>query len=214
MIPQSFGLLRTSFPREEMPKVFGIYGPVMGSAAMVGPILGGGLVSLHLFHDAWRPVFLINLPIGALVLMLYFGAMIGSSLALTLLLQIGQGFSAIHASLTMVPLPLGTAVTAPLAVALITKYGGRILIQIGTVVTVAGYVGVALIASGSGHISTWALVGPLLVEGLGMGFFVVCAFNTILAAVTDTELGSASPPHHCCLGKRARNWISPETASQ
>jgi EmrB/QacA subfamily drug resistance transporter len=288
MIPQGFGLLRTSFPPEEMPKVFGFFGPVMGSAAMVGPILGGGLISLHLFHDAWRPVFLINLPIGiaagiaaarllpraqerhatsldllgaglaalasialvypliqgrqlgwpawtyasiaaslvlfaafglhitrrrrsaqdplvepsifahrgysagALVLMLYFGAMIGSSLALTLFLQIGQGFSAIHAGLTMVPFPLGTAVTAPVAAALITKYGGRILIQIGTVVTVAGYVGVALIASGQGHISTWALVGPLLVEGLGMGFFVVCAFNTILAAVTDTELGSAS----------------------
>jgi MFS family permease len=35
-------------------------------------------------------------------------------------------------------------------------------------------------------------VGPLLVVGLGMGLFVVPVFQTIIAAVTDAELGSAS----------------------
>ena len=33
---------------------------------MLGPIVGGGLVSLDLFHQPWRPVFLINLPLGLL----------------------------------------------------------------------------------------------------------------------------------------------------
>ncbi len=40
--------------------------------------------------------------------------------------------------------------------------------------------------------STWGLAGPLLVVGLGMGLFVVSAFDTIIAAVSDAELGSAS----------------------
>ena len=50
---------------------------------------------------------------GALVLMLYFGGMVGSMLALTLFLQLGEGFSAIHAGLTTAPFALGTAITAP-----------------------------------------------------------------------------------------------------
>ena len=64
MLPQGFGLLRQAFSAEELPKAFGLFGPVLGSAAMLGPILGGGLVSLHLTADAWRPVFLINVPLG------------------------------------------------------------------------------------------------------------------------------------------------------
>ena len=64
MIPQGLGLMREVFPPEDLKKAFGLFGPVMGSAAMVGPILGGGLIALHIGHDAWRPVFLINVPIG------------------------------------------------------------------------------------------------------------------------------------------------------
>lgn len=288
MIPQGFGLLRESFSTDELPKVFGTFGPVMGSAAMVGPILGGALVSAHITHDAWRPVFLINVPIGllaggaafrllprgaprhaeqldllgaalatvasaaliypliegrtlgwpawtyasigasvllfavfgahvlarkrrlrdpliepsvfghrgyssgALVLLLYFAAMIGVMLALTLFLQLGEGFSAIHAGLTVLPFPLGTALTAPFAASLMPRLGGRLLIQAGALVSLAGYAGAAAIVAGGGAVSSWTLLGPLLAIGLGMGFFVVCAFNTILAAVTDAELGSAS----------------------
>ena len=43
--PAGFGLLREVFSAEELPKAFGFFGPVMGSAAMIGPILGGALVS-------------------------------------------------------------------------------------------------------------------------------------------------------------------------
>ena len=45
---------------------------------------------------------------GALVLLLFFGGMIGSMLAITLFLQLGEGFSAIHAGLTLAPFALGT----------------------------------------------------------------------------------------------------------
>jgi EmrB/QacA subfamily drug resistance transporter len=288
MIPQGFGLLRETFPEHELPKAFGVFGPVMGSAAMIGPILGGFLVSAHLFHDAWRAVFLINLPVGiatgiaaarllprtttrhaseldaagaalaalaslalvypliqgralgwpawtdamiagsivlfgafavhlqrrkrsgrdpliepsifshrgysagALVLMLYFGGMVGSMLTLTLFLQLGEGFSAAHAGLTVAPFALGTAITAPVGVGLMHKLGGRVMIQAGSVVSLLGYAAVALILTGTTHLSTWELVGPLLVVGMGMGLFVVSAFDTIVAAVTDRELGSAS----------------------
>ncbi|HEY3961836.1 MAG TPA: DHA2 family efflux MFS transporter permease subunit [Gaiellaceae bacterium] len=64
MIPQGFGILRAVFPRDELPKAFALFGPVIGSAAIVGPIIGGGLVDLDLFNTGWRLVFYVNLPLG------------------------------------------------------------------------------------------------------------------------------------------------------
>src|SRR5581483_1941931 len=64
MIPQGFGILRAIFPRDELPKAFGVFGPVIGSAAIVGPIIGGGLVDLDLFGTGWRLVFYVNVPLG------------------------------------------------------------------------------------------------------------------------------------------------------
>jgi nitrate/nitrite transporter NarK len=129
---------------------------------------------------------------GALVLMLYFGAMIGSMLALTLFLQIGEGFSAIHAGLTTAPFAIGTACTAPAGVALMQKLGGRAMMQAGTSVSLVGYAAVAVILSQTAHVSSWGLLPALLVVGMGMGLFVVSGFDTIIAAVTDAEMGSAS----------------------
>ena len=129
---------------------------------------------------------------GALVLMLYFGGMIGSMLSITLFLQLGEGFSAIHSGLTLAPFALGTAVTAPIAGGLMARIPGRALIQAGSIISLAGYASVALILSSTDHVTTFGLLGPLLVVGFGMGLFVVPAFDTIIAAVTDSELGSAS----------------------
>jgi EmrB/QacA subfamily drug resistance transporter len=64
LIPQGFGLLKESFPEEEMPKVFGIFGPAMGLPMLVAPVLAGALIDANLWGTGWRLVFLINLPIG------------------------------------------------------------------------------------------------------------------------------------------------------
>jgi EmrB/QacA subfamily drug resistance transporter len=64
MIPQGFGIVRSIFPRDELPKAFAVFGPVIGSAAIVGPIVGGGLVDLDLLGTGWRLVFFVNLPLG------------------------------------------------------------------------------------------------------------------------------------------------------
>jgi MFS family permease len=57
------------FPPEEMGGAFGAFGPVMGIAAICGPILAGWLVSANLFGTGWRMIFLINLPVGVLGLL-------------------------------------------------------------------------------------------------------------------------------------------------
>jgi MFS family permease len=64
MIPQGFGILTEIFQEDEMPKVFGIFGPVMGLSAIAGPIIGAGLIDLDLFGTDWRSIFMINVPLG------------------------------------------------------------------------------------------------------------------------------------------------------
>jgi EmrB/QacA subfamily drug resistance transporter len=64
LIPQGLGVIKTMFPPAEMGGAFGAFGPVMGIAAICGPILAGWLVSANLLGTGWRMIFLINLPVG------------------------------------------------------------------------------------------------------------------------------------------------------
>ncbi len=70
MLPQVFGLIRDLFEAHEMGKVFGVYGPVMGLSAMLGPIASGGLISANVFGTGWRMIFLVNVPVGLAALLL------------------------------------------------------------------------------------------------------------------------------------------------
>ncbi|HEX4108178.1 MAG TPA: MFS transporter [Solirubrobacteraceae bacterium] len=70
MVPQGFGLTRDLFGAEGQQKAFGIIGPVMGLAAVAGPLLGGGLVDLNVLGLGWRAIFLVNVPVGLIALAL------------------------------------------------------------------------------------------------------------------------------------------------
>jgi EmrB/QacA subfamily drug resistance transporter len=70
MLPQVFGLIRDMFAAHEMGKAFGVYGPVMGLSAMLGPIAAGGLISANLFGTGWRMIFAVNVPVGLAALAL------------------------------------------------------------------------------------------------------------------------------------------------
>ncbi|WP_037674546.1 MFS transporter [Streptomyces griseus] len=64
VIPQGFGILATTWPRDQIGKAFSLFGPVMGLSAIGGPILAGFLVDADLGGLGWRPMFLINLLLG------------------------------------------------------------------------------------------------------------------------------------------------------
>jgi EmrB/QacA subfamily drug resistance transporter len=64
MVPQGFGLIRELFGDEGQQKAFGVFGPVMGLAAIAGPLVGGGLVNLDVLGTGWRAIFLVNVPLG------------------------------------------------------------------------------------------------------------------------------------------------------
>src|ERR1700734_3004859 len=64
MIPQGIGMLKEVFAEDEMAKVFGAFGPMIGLSVLAAPILAGALVEANLWGIGWRLVFLINVPIG------------------------------------------------------------------------------------------------------------------------------------------------------
>lgn len=64
MVPQVLATIHVTFPPSERGKVFGMYSAIAGLAIVFGPILGGLLVQWNLFSLKWRPIFLINLPVG------------------------------------------------------------------------------------------------------------------------------------------------------
>lgn len=69
MVPQGLGMMKEMFTGKELQSAFGMFGPVMGLAAVGGPILAGWLVDADFFGTGWRMIFLINLPIGALAVL-------------------------------------------------------------------------------------------------------------------------------------------------
>ena len=69
MIPQILSLIQRSYtapgPRA---RAMSLYATVISGGAVLGQVLGGLLVSADLFGSSWRPVFLVNVPVGLLVL--------------------------------------------------------------------------------------------------------------------------------------------------
>ncbi|MYT32941.1 MULTISPECIES: MFS transporter [unclassified Streptomyces] len=66
MVPQVLSIIHVSFPKGERGKVFGVYGAVTSLGVLAGPLVGALLVEGDLFGWGWRPIFLVNLPLGVI----------------------------------------------------------------------------------------------------------------------------------------------------
>ncbi|WP_405877604.1 MULTISPECIES: MFS transporter [unclassified Streptomyces] len=68
MIPQVLSLIQRNFTGEARAKALGAYSAVIAVGAAAGQVVGGVLVSADLFGTGWRPVFLVNVPVGVVLL--------------------------------------------------------------------------------------------------------------------------------------------------
>jgi len=68
MVPQVMAIVHVLFPSHEKGRVFGMFGTVASLGSVAGPIIGGALISADIAGLGWRPIFLINLPLGVLAL--------------------------------------------------------------------------------------------------------------------------------------------------
>ncbi|MDQ6747110.1 MAG: MFS transporter, partial [Candidatus Dormibacteraeota bacterium] len=64
MYPQIFSIIQVAIPPDRRATAFGMFGATIGLATITGPLVGGVLIKLNINGLDWRPIFLINLPIG------------------------------------------------------------------------------------------------------------------------------------------------------
>jgi len=289
MVPQVLSMMQVMYKPEERSGINGLFGALGGLAASLGPVIGGLLIKWNILGWDWRPIFLINVPVGlfalfmgvrflpegksshplkldipgtllvvsAIFLLTYpliqgreygwpawsfvmmiaslpifgifawwqkrkertdgsplilpslfknrsFGvglavnmifemAMISFFLTLTLLVQIGLGFSAIHAALTSLPVAFGIALTMAILGEKVVPKMGRYALTLGTITMSLGLVATLWVTHHYGYaLHSWQLIGPLLVTGSGMGLVFSSLFAAVLNGVDAQHAGSAS----------------------
>ncbi|HZQ38093.1 MAG TPA: MFS transporter [Dehalococcoidia bacterium] len=68
MVPQALAIIQLQFQGAERARALGLYATTLSAGAVAGQIAGGALVTANLFGSSWRPVFLVNVPVGIALL--------------------------------------------------------------------------------------------------------------------------------------------------
>jgi MFS family permease len=66
MVPQVLSIIQATTSGEQRARTLGFYGATGGISMVIGQLLGGVLVSADIGGTGWRPIFLVNVPIGLL----------------------------------------------------------------------------------------------------------------------------------------------------
>jgi EmrB/QacA subfamily drug resistance transporter len=288
MVPQVLAVIQVIFPPAERIKALAGFGVTAGLGTVSGPLLGGLLIQHNLFGLGWRPIFLINVPVGilavaasalliresrapsppkldlvgvglisaALLLLLYplvegrqlgwpgwtFVSMAASApvfalfawyeqvkarrdasplvpprlfgergfsvgmaiavtfflgiasfgLVLTLFLQLGLGFTPLHAGLTFLPFSVGVLLSSAAAARLAPRFGRGVTMAGALVIAGGMAVLIADIHHYGAAVSTWDLVPGLVAAGFGLGAVIAPLADIVLARVPKRDAGSAS----------------------
>jgi EmrB/QacA subfamily drug resistance transporter len=128
---------------------------------------------------------------GIAVVLALFGAFGGLLLSVSLFGQLGEGWSPIHAALTLTPMVVGLILGMLGSSALVGRLG-RHLLHIGILLIAVGAVGLVLVLTGARSASSWDLLPGLFFIGAGVGASIGQLFRFILTSVNMNEVGSAS----------------------
>jgi|HubBroStandDraft_2_1064218.scaffolds.fasta_scaffold06774_2 EmrB/QacA subfamily drug resistance transporter len=288
MVPQVLSVIQVIFPPAERIKALAGFGITAGLGTVSGPLIGGLLIQHNLFGLDWRPIFLINVPVGiiaviasailvresraprpprldpigvllvsaALLMLLYplvqgrelgwpawtFVSMAASvpvfaifvwferrksgrdgsplvelslfrersfstgmgiavafflgiasfGLVLTLFLQIGMGFTPLHAGLTFLPFSAGVLLSSGAAARLAPRFG-RGVTMTGALIIAAGMAAmVGVVHHYGAAVTTWELAPELVAAGLGLGAVIAPLADIVLDRVPRQHAGSAS----------------------
>ena len=140
------------------------------------------LVPLSLFHSA-------SVSIGTVLMVLVAFAMFGAMFFLTFFLQNVHGLTPVQTGLRMMPMSLVMIVSSPVAGALITKFGPRVPIVGGLVVTA---VAMFLLSRLQLDASYGATAAPFVLLGLGLAPVMVAATDVIVGNSPEELTGVAS----------------------
>lgn len=287
MNPPILAVIQAVFPQQERGKAFGLYGAIAGVATAIGPLAGGLLIAWNLHGWDWRPVFLVNLPIGiaglgaalrlvpqtrgkagpldlggtvlvcaAMLLityplvqgqsagwpawtfaslgaagpvlaafalwerhllrrgrtplvdvtlfanrsfaagtglsLVYFAGFIGLLFALSLYLQTGLGWTALHAGLTILPFAAGTLAGGAVSDYAARQLGRGVLLLGAAVVACCTAAVIGIVHADGTALSGLQLLAPLLAGGVGSGLVIAPSVDVVLSGIRWQDAGSAS----------------------
>ncbi len=169
------------------------------STEVVGALLIGVAVSLAFV--AWElraaaPMIPMRLfasrpfAAGLAASALFYAAMYGVLFLLPQFLQTSLGFGPAGAGLRLLPWTSTLFVTAPIAGAVVGRFGERRLVVTGVLLQAIGFGWIAAMASPG--MSYAALVAPLVLAGVGVSMAMPAVQNAILGSVPPSEIGKAS----------------------
>lgn len=129
---------------------------------------------------------------GVLVSLTFFLGISGFSLVLMLTLQVGLGFSPLHAAAALLPFSVGLMLSAGASIQLVPKLGrGLILMGAVTLAVAMAAVRIAAEASGAG-LGFWELLPGVFLAGLALGMVGPTIVNVALAEVRERDVGAAA----------------------
>jgi EmrB/QacA subfamily drug resistance transporter len=129
---------------------------------------------------------------GVVFVLVFFASVVGFSLATGLFLQIGLGFTPIHASLLLAAMAAGAFIGSGVGAWAATAVG-RPILHIGLGIMGVGTL-VLYLSLHAVHesVGAFTLIPGLAVFGIGMGMIFVPLFSIIMGEIGDHEVGSAS----------------------
>src|SRR5690242_10085713 len=200
MIPQVLSLIQRTHTGPDRARAMTRYSAVLAGGAVAGQLAGGLLISANLFGSDWRPVFLVNVPIGVALLAvgvralphgrgelgrtldlpglaLLTPAVLAFVLPLVLHLQDALGYTPLQAGLTFAPAAATFGLVSLNWRRFPARWHGAVIVG-GFVLFAAGMAGLAWVVSGGGTGAT----GICLLAGLS-GAGMAAAFSPLMTRV-------------------------------
>ncbi len=110
-----------------------------------------------------------------------------------LMLQVGLGFTALHAGLTTIPWSVGSAFASVMSTRFLAPKLGKWTLTLGSSVLVLGIIGIFLTLHLRGSaVTSFDLIPAFLISGLGLGAVISPLVTIVLAGVPPRDAGSAS----------------------
>lgn len=135
----------------------------------------------------------VSFTMGTILALVYFAGFTSIFFTLSILWQSGLGHSALESGLFTLPFAIGTLFGSIMSQRLVVKLGRTVLLLGAALVTLGlGSFWLILVLVPATDLNDFIFIAPLLVAGLGNGFFLAPNIQFIIATVDNSEAGAAS----------------------
>lgn len=170
----------------------------LGDPMVLISLIGGALaVAAFIFWETRTKTPMLDMKlfkdrgfaISSLTLTLTFLAMSGVFFALSQLIQLIMGYTALESSLAMIPLMLPMMIVSPFIPNVVKKFGARNTVALGLTLVASAFV---LMSFWTVDMTYWHLFGTMAVMMLGISAAMTPGTNILMASVPRNRSGMGS----------------------